>query len=54
MLPTPHKGPASPHQGHGGVVLREREKEEALSYKDFGKQLEPAHMEHRQRDDLTE
>jgi hypothetical protein len=48
-------GPASPHQGHGGVVLREREENEALPYKeDFGKQLEPAHKEHRQRDGLTE
>jgi hypothetical protein len=53
-LPTPHKGPASPHQGHGGVVLRERE-EEALPYKEyFSKQLEPAHGEHPQRDGLTE
>jgi hypothetical protein len=54
VLPTPHKGPASPHQGHGGVVLRERE-EEALLYKeDFGKQLEPTHREHRQHDGLIE
>ena len=54
VLPT-HKGPAGPHRGHGGVVSREREKEEALPYKeDFGEQLEPAYREHRQRDGLTE
>jgi hypothetical protein len=52
---TPRKGPTGPHQGHGGIVLREREKEKALSHKeDFCKQLEPAQGEHRQRDDLTE
>src|SRR5271155_90960 len=55
VLPTPHNGPASPHQGHGRIVLREREKQEALAHKeDFCKQLEPAHGEHRQCDDIAE